>query len=285
MNKIQKAKELLKKAQEIRGSRTQFLLEVAQPIREEIRKIKFDPMLSYDGKLVKTQELKQRETPKFMEKLALRKSEYQHHLSEAKKLANSFIEESFITADDGTKARFNRDFSELKFKLALHDGNTALREVEKFANNIKQPEYAQLFLDGFYEIAGKFNEADGDLKVRISRLFDKVKTDFTPEEVVEAQDIIEYTEQASKNRMFTIMMPGDNPSQNPEYSIISELFTDEAVRYYQEPETYFEAKQETIPTYEPPKPEVTEKPKKSPTEQAYDNLYEIMRQKKESGEI
>src|SRR3954467_5441937 len=113
---INKARDYVGKARELKGSRVQFLSKVASSVRPEINKIKNDPMLSADGRIAKVKELKEQASKEFMKDVALRKQAYQQYLTNAKKLAKETIEKSFVSADDSTKAKFTRDFSELKFK-------------------------------------------------------------------------------------------------------------------------------------------------------------------------
>ncbi|MBV7509820.1 hypothetical protein KW850_32740, partial [Bacillus sp. sid0103] len=117
MSKMSKAHELVGKAREIKGSRVVFLREVATSLRPEINKIKNDNMLSADGKIAKVKELKEQASKKFMTEVALRKQAYQLYLTNAKKLAKETIEKSFVSADEATRAKFSRDFSELRFKM------------------------------------------------------------------------------------------------------------------------------------------------------------------------
>jgi hypothetical protein len=289
MRKVQTAKELVSKAWELRGSRASFLRGVAEPIRAEIRKITFDSSLSGTGKSDKIKALKEAETKKFMRQIALRKQEYQHHLNKAMKLAKETIEERFVTADDITRGKFQRDFSELKFKIALKGEKEALIELKTFVDKAQDSAYASLIMENFHELAGRFNSSES--KLGLSRTYEKLKADFTPVEVSDAFEIIEQVDGSINNKMFMLMMPGDNPDLNPDYSVISELFTQDAVDYYQEPEAYF-AKLEDVqlPVYVDPDEVVEQEAQeklvqKSRVDQAYDNLSAILQQKVESGEL
>ncbi|MBT2653917.1 hypothetical protein J7E81_01480 [Bacillus sp. ISL-18] len=279
MSKVNQAKELVIKAQELRGNRSAFLREVAEPIRKEFNKIKLDSQLSTPGQFNKIKELKEKETKVFMQKISLRKQAYQHYLNKAKTLAKETVDKSFVTADDSTRAKFQREFAELKFKMALKDEKSSFDEMKTFVGKIPDAAYASLVMENFHEIAGKFNA--GELKIGLSKTFDQLKSEFTPPEVVEAFDIIETVDASINNKMFTMTMPGDLP--NIEESLIQELFTPEAYRYYQEPEVYFEKMDEKAPVFVDPEEKVEKQ--KSRVDQAYDNLDAIMKEKRESGEL
>lgn len=251
MSKVNKAKELVGKAHELRGNRAAFLREVAGPIREQLKQIQYDNMLSAEGRSVKIKEVKEKETKKFMQQVALRKQAYQHYLGKARNLAKQTIEGNFIKADEATTAKFNRDFSELKFKMSLKNEKEAFNELKSFVDKTSDPAYASLLLENFHQLTGQFNA--GELKLGLSKTFDKLKNDFTPEEVAEAYHVIEAVDSSINNKMFTIMMPGDNPSANVEYGIISELFNHDALRFYQEPEMYYAKNEgETMPEFVDP---------------------------------
>jgi hypothetical protein len=241
MSKVNKAKELVGKAHEIRSNRAAFLREVAVPLRKQIAAINMDSDLSATGKSAKVKELKAQETKAFMQQVALRKQAYQQYLNKAKVIAKETIEKSFVSADDATRSKFNREFSELKFKMALKNEKGALEEIKNFVNKTPDPAYASLLLENFHILAGSFNA--GEFKLGLSKTYEQLKSDFTPEEVVEAFEVIEQVDGSINSKMFTIMQPGDDPSVNFEYGIIAELFTQDALRHYQDPETYF-AKQE-----------------------------------------
>ncbi|MEH7505141.1 hypothetical protein V7152_24615 [Neobacillus drentensis] len=276
---MSKAKELVFKAHEIRGNRAAFLREVSAQLRKQIAQIKSDSMLSADGRIAKIKELKVQETKKFMQQVALRKQAYQHYLNNAKKLAKETIEKSFVSADDAIRAKFQRDFSELKFKMALKDEKGSFNEIKSFVDKTPDSAYASLLLENFHELAGKFNA--GEFKIGLSKIYDRLKADHTSDEVVEAFDVIEAVDSSFNNKLFTIMMPGDIP--NVEYSVIAELFTPEAVRYYQDPEAYFAKYDEPMPMFTDPE-EVYEK-EKSKVDRAYDSLAAIMEQKFLDGEL
>lgn len=278
---MSKAKELVFKAHEIRGNRALFLRDIAGPLRKQINQIKLDNNLSADGRIAKVKELKEVETKKFMQQIALRKQAYQHYLTSAKKLAKETIEKSFVSADDSTRAKFNRDFADLRFKMALKDEKSAFNEVKSFVDNTPDQAYASLLLENFHELAGKFNASE--FKLGLSRTYDQLKADHTPEEVAEAYDVIEAVDGSINDKMFTILKPGDNPAANVEYSVIAELFMTEAVRHYQNPEIYFEKHDEPMPMFVDPE-EVVEK-QKSKVDQAYDSLAAIMEQKVKDGEL
>ncbi|MGF6951006.1 hypothetical protein QF028_003511 [Neobacillus sp. B4I6] len=281
MSKVQKAKELVFKAQELRGNRAVFLRDIAGPLRKQISQINLDNNLSPSGRIAKVKELKEAETKKFMQQIALRKQAYTQYLTNAKKLAKETIEKSFVSADDATRAKFNREFAELKFKMALKDEKGSFNEIQSFVNKTPDPAYASLLLENFHELAGKFNT--GEFKIGLSKTYDRLKADHTPEEVAEAFDVIETVDGSINNKMFTILQPGDNPAANVEYSVIAELFTTDAVRYYQNPEIYFEKNDEPMPMFVDPE-EVVEK-QKSKVDQAYDSLEAIMEQKFRDGEL
>lgn len=268
MNKENKAKELVGKAHEIRGNRAAFLREVAGPIREQLNKIKYDNMLSAEGRSAKLKEVKEKETKKFMQQVALRKQAYQHYLGKARNLAKQTIEENFIKADEATRAKFTRDFSELKFKMSLKPEKGAFEELKSFVDKTPDPAYASLLMENFHQLTGQFNA--GELKLDLSKTYDQLKADFTPEEVAEAYHVIEAVDSSINNKMFTIFMPGDNPNANVEYGIISELFTQDALRYYQDPETYY-AKQEgeKMPEFSDPDEVEKVKVKKEPVDSEY----------------
>jgi hypothetical protein len=278
---INKARELVGKARELRGSRVAFLREVAESIRPEINKIKNDPMLSADGKIAKTKELREKASKMFMREVALRKQAYQHYLSNAKKLAKETVEKSFVSADDATKAKFTRDFSELKFKLALKDEKGKYNEIKSFVAQIPNNQYASLVMENFYDLADRFSA--GEHKLGLSKTFDKLKADFTPVEVAESFDIIEEVDNTIDSKLFLLMIPGDDPSVNIDYSIISELFNQDVVRHYQNPEVYFEKNDEPMPVFVDPE-EVAEKKVQSKVD-AYDNLAAIIEQKFKDGEL
>jgi hypothetical protein len=284
MSKIKTAKELVSKAMELRGSRAAFLRGVAEPIRGEIQKIRYDSSLTPSGRSEKIIALKEAETKNFMRQIALRKQEYQHHLNKAMKIAKETIEESFVSADAVTRAKFQRDFSELKFKISLKNEKDALGEIKAFVDKTPNPAYASLIMENFHEITGKFNA--GELKLELSKTYDRLKTDFTPAEVSEAFDVIDQVEGAINNKMFTMMMPGDNPELNPEYNVISEVFLVDAARYYQDPEFYFQLHKEAMPQFvDPTEVKQPQAVQKSRVDQAYDNLSLIMQQKAEAGEL
>lgn len=269
MGNLQKAKDLIGNAYEIRGSKAKFLNMNALPLRDAIRSIKEDRTLAPEYKAELIAEFKENQTKIFMDKVSLRKQEYQHHLNEAKAIAEKTIEESVIYPSDASKLKFSRDFSDLKFKLALQDGKGAMAEIKKFTDNVKDAEYATILLDNFHEIAGKFSGTSNQegFKSELTRLYKQFKTDFTPEEVMEAESIIETVDGAINNRLFTLVMPGDNPTANPEYNIISEVFSRDAVRFYQEPEGYYESKGDDVqaPVFAGVKEQVEEK-KQEPTD-------------------
>jgi hypothetical protein len=283
MSKVQKAKELIGKAHELRSNRAAFLREVAVPLRKQIAQINMDSMLSHEGRAAKVKELKAQETKKFMQQVALRKQAYQEYLTNAKKLAKETIEKSFVSADEATRAKFNRDFSELKFKMALKSEKSAFDDVKTFVSNTPDQAYASLLLENFHEIAGKFNA--GELKLGLSKTYDQLKSDFTPPEVTEAFDVIEQVDGGINNMMFTIMKPGDNPAANVEYSIIAELFSQDALRYYQDPEAYFAKNEEPMPEFVDPEEHKAVVQQKSRVDQAYDSLAGIMEQKARDGEL
>nr|WP_263327850.1 hypothetical protein [Neobacillus sp. Marseille-Q6967] len=286
MSKVNKAKELVGKAHELRGNRAAFLRQFTGPIREQIKQIQYDQMLSAEGKSAKIKEVKEKETKNFMKQVALRKQAYQHYLGKARNLAKQTIEENFIKADDATLAKFNRDFSELKFKMALKNENGAFDELKSFVDKTPDPAYASLVLEHFHELAGQFSA--GELKLGLSKTYDQLKSDFTPEEVAEAFNVIEAVDGSINNKMFTIMMPGDNPNANVEYGIISELFTQDALRYYQEPEKYYEKQEgEKMPEFVDPE-EVAEQAaaqQKSKFQQEHDTLIAILEEKTKNGEL
>lgn len=264
---IIKAKEAVEKAREIKGSRVQFLSKVATYLRPEINKIQNDPMLSADGRIAKVKELKEQASKEFMKDVALRKQAYQHYLSNAKKLAKETVEKGFVSADDSTKAKFSRDFSELKFKIALkQDERGKFSEVKSFIEKIPNGQYATLAMESFYELAGQFQS--GEHKLGLSKAFDQIKTEHTPPEVAEAYEIIEEVDGTINSRLFTMMVPGDNPAANVDYSIISELFTPDVVRTYQSPEVFFEKTGETMPVFVDPDEEKVEV-KKAPVDTEY----------------
>jgi N-acetyl-beta-hexosaminidase len=266
MSKLSKAQELVGKAREIKGSRVTFLREVATSLRPEITKIKNDNLLSADGKIAKVKELKEQASKEFMKEVALRKQAYQSYLSNAKKFAKETVEKNFVSADDATKAKFTRDFSELKFKMALKDEKGKYNEIKSFVGQIPNNQYASLVMENFYDLADRFSA--GEHKLGLSKTFDKLKADFTPEEVAEAFDIIEEVDSTIDSKLFTMMMPGDNPSANIDYSIISEFFTPDVVRYYQNPEVYFQKNDEPMPVFVDPEEEkVTVK--KAPADPEY----------------
>lgn len=276
MSKMEKARELVGKSQELRSSRAAFLREVVASIRPEINKIQNDPMLSHDGRITKTKELKEQASKKFMREVALRKQEYQQYLTNAKKLAKETVDKSFVSADEATKAKFTRDFSELKFKMALKDERGSFDEVRSFVERIPNQEYASLVLENFHELAGKFNA--GEQKIGLSKTYDRLKSDFTPPEVAEAYDIIEEVDNAIDSKMFLIM-PGD--AVNVDYSIISELFNQDVVRYYQNPEAYYEKNaDETMPVFVDPEEEKVEV-KKAPVDSEYAKLMQEMKELQE----
>lgn len=289
MSKINQAKELLTKASKLKGSRAVFLRELAEPLRKQINDIRYDRMLSEEGRTAKKKELKEAATKEFMKKVALRKQEYQHYLNKAKKLASETIEKSFVSADETTRAKFNRDFSELKFKMALKDEKGAFKEVKSFVEKTQASDYASLLLENFHELVGNFK--DHGLKAGLSTTYNKLKVDFTPEEVSQALNVIETVDGTIDDKMFTIMMPGDNPATNVDYSIISELFTQDALRFYQEPEAYFaKYEDEPIPVYVDPselaeKLEEKQDKQKSKVDQMYDNIAAVVEQKFRDGEL
>ncbi|MBV7507265.1 hypothetical protein KW850_18545, partial [Bacillus sp. sid0103] len=206
---------------------------------------------------------------------------YQLYLTNAKKLAKETIEKSFVSADEATRAKFSRDFSELRFKMALKDEKSAFNDLQSFLQKTPDSAYASLVLENFYELAGQFQT--GEHKIGLSKAFDKLKADHTPVDVAEAYDVIEEVDNTIDNKLFLLMIPGDDPSVNVDYSIISELFTPEVVRHYQNPEIYFEKNDEPMPVFVDPL-EVVEK-QKSKVDQAYDSLNAIMEQKARDGEL
>jgi hypothetical protein len=244
------------------------LREVAGPIREQLNKIKYDQMLSAEGRSAKLKEVKEKETKNFMKQVALRKQAYQHYLGKARNLAKQTIEENFVKADEATRAKFNRDFSELKFKMSLKSEKGKFDELKSYVDKTPDPAYASLLLEHFHEISGQFNA--GELKLGLSKTYDKLKFDFTPEEVTEAYEIIEAVDGSINNKMFTMFLPGDNPAANVEYGIISELFTQDALRYYQEPEKYYAIKEdEKMPEFADPDEVEKVKVKKEPIDPEY----------------
>ncbi|MEH7374935.1 hypothetical protein [Neobacillus drentensis] len=276
---IQKAKELVFQAQELRSSRSAFLREAADSLRPEFTKIKMDTMLSPAGRHIKIKELKEQASKQFMNQVSLRKQAYQHYLNKAKKLAIETIEKSIVYADDATRSKFQREFSELKFKIALKDEKGAYNEIKSFVEKTPNPAYASLVMDNFYILADKFNA--GEFKLGLSKTYDKLKSDFTPEEVAEAYDVIEHVDSSINDKMFLLMMPGDNPAVNTDYSIISELFTQDALCFYQEPEAYF-AKQEdeVMPVFVDPDEEKVEV-KKAPVDSEYAKMMQEIKELQE----
>ncbi|MBV7509214.1 hypothetical protein KW850_28990, partial [Bacillus sp. sid0103] len=206
---------------------------------------------------------------------------YQLYLTNAKKLAKETIEKSFVSADEATRAKFSRDFSELRFKMVLKDEKSGFNDLQSFLLKTPDSAYASLVLENFYELAGHFQT--GEYKIGLSKAFDKLKADHTPVDVAEAYDVIEEVDHTIDNKLFLLMIPGDDPSVNVDYSIISELFTPEVVRHYQNPEIYFEKNDEPMPVFVDPE-EVVEK-QKSKVDQAYDSLATIMEQKVKDGEL
>jgi hypothetical protein len=289
MNKINKAKDLVIKAHELRASKSAFLREFTIPIREQINKINLDNMLSPEGRYAKTSEIKEKASKLFMREVSLRKQAYQHYLNKAKRLAKETIEENFISADDATRAKFQREFAELKFKIALKDEKGAFREIKSYVDKTPNSAYASLILENFHELVGKFNS--NELKAELTKTYDKLKADFTPEEVSLAFDIIDDVDSSINNKMFTVLIPGTDPSLNPEFGIISELFNRDTIRYYQNPEEYYAKKQdEKAPEFVDPdeiaeQKEQEKAKQKSRVDQAYANLEAIMRQKADSGEL
>ncbi|MEJ9228911.1 hypothetical protein LAV79_05320 [Peribacillus butanolivorans] len=250
MTNIEKAITSIQNAYEIRGNKTGFLKEEALPIRDMIKKIKGDTSLSPKGKAEKIGELKKEQTEIFMRKVSLRKQEYQRNLQEAKTIAKSVIESNVIYPDDATKLKFSRELSELKFKISMLDTRASMKEIASFVDNLNDAGSATLLLESFHEIAGKFSDtsnADG-FKSELTQLYKRVQKEFTPEEVIEAEGIIEAADSNMNNRLFTLVMPGDNPSLNPEFSLINEVFSREATRFYQEPEAYYDSKGLESPT-------------------------------------
>jgi hypothetical protein len=244
MTNIEKALNSIQKAHEIRGNKSAFLKEEALPIRDMIKQIKGDKSLSPTGKAEKIKELKEKQTEIFMRKVSLRKQEYQRNLQEAKTIAKGIIESNVVYPDDATKLKFSRELSELKFKISMLDTRASMKEIASFVDNLNDAGSATLLLESFHEIAGKFSNtsnADG-FKSELTQLYKRVQTEFTPEEVIEAESIIETADSSMNNRLFTLVMPGDNPSLNPEYSLINEVFSREATRFYQDPEAYYESK-------------------------------------------
>jgi hypothetical protein len=265
MSKVNKAKELIGKAHEIRSDRAAFLRQFTGPIRDQIKAIQFDNMLSAEGKSAKIKEIKEKETKKFMQQVALRKQAYQHYLGKARNLAKQTIEENFVKADEATRAKFNRDFSELKFKMSLKSEKGKFDELKSYVDKTPDPAYASLLLEHFHELSGQFNA--GELKLGLSKTYDKLKADFTPEEVAAAYEIIEGVDGSINNKMFTITQPGD--TANFEYNIVTELFNQDAIRYYNEPEAYYAKQEEKMPEFADPD-EVNEvKVKKEPVDPEY----------------
>jgi hypothetical protein len=266
MSKVNKAKELVGKAHELRSNRAAFLREVAGPLRKQIAAINMDSDLSASGKSAKVKELKAQETKRFMQQVALRKQAYHQYLNKAKVIAKETIEKSFVSADDATRSKFNREFSELKFKMALKNEKAAFEEIKIFVNKTPDPAYASLLLENFHILAGSFNASE--FKIGLSKTYEQLKTDFTPEEVVEAFEVIEQVDGSINSKMFTIMQPGDNPAANVDYSIIAELFTQDALRHYQDPETYYAKNDEEMPVFADPDEEKVDV-KKAPVDSEY----------------
>ncbi|MFE4524002.1 hypothetical protein ACFRCQ_18150 [Cytobacillus firmus] len=271
--KTKQAKELIQKARDLRASKTRFLLEVTTPLKQELRAIREDRMLSQVGKDEKIKALKEKATPQFMKMVHLRKQEYQSNLKKAKQLAEETISSNVVSIDDATRMKFMRDFSDMKFNIAILGADKAFDKVKDFAKNVPDAAYAQLLLDNFHEVAGFYSgENFTEVRKELLRTYNTVKEDFTPEEVSEAYEIIEEVDRSINNKMFTLIMPGDNPAVNGEYSSIAEVFTHEAARYYQDTDMYFRLRKEEPPVYEDPAEVEEEKEpevKKSPEDIRY----------------
>lgn len=202
---IEKARIYLQKAREIKAGSISFLKPHIEETRQELAALKGNEDLTEKGKTKKAAQIRSQRGIQLLKEIHTRKEEYTAYLQKAIKYADRRVYKPLPKPDATKLERFEADLRTLKTQLALspHTGR-AYEKLEAFVRKIDEPYMANIVRDDFDNIAGSLISSDDmGTKVKLSGMFEGLKTNFEDPEVTEARDILESaTEAAEKPVLF-----------------------------------------------------------------------------------
>lgn len=209
MANIEKVRQHFQKAREIEFDSTRFYREFQDSVRQEIAEIRQDRDLSEQGKFRKTEELKKKRGLEFLQKAHVRKQEYLAELAKAQKEADAVVFAALKKPDQTKLERFEKDLRALRTELLLtHRADLAFRKLDEFVKRIDDAYLADMVREQFQDLAMPIISVAGGgeaakYRLQLAQTFDKLKSDFEPEAVKEARQILEMSKSSSESaRLF-----------------------------------------------------------------------------------
>ncbi|EKN66039.1 hypothetical protein BABA_17387 [Neobacillus bataviensis LMG 21833] len=197
-------REHIQKAHEIQQATTGQYRALMMMLKEEESKIGKDATLSELGRKQKIAELKKQHGRQLMQFAKQAKDDYQTEVIRAKGKAERFLENPNKKPDDAAVKKYERGLAELKTRVLLSTrADRAAEMISEFAKGIEDPYIANQFRDQYAEVITPIiPQADGTVKSNLSKLYDKLESDFITDEQREAKQIIEQADSMFSAKLF-----------------------------------------------------------------------------------
>lgn len=204
-----KFKELIEQANVIQGTSSKWYGEEAKKIRTEIAKAKTDLNLSAEGRINKSEKIRNYCAKELMNNAKKMKSEYISLLNEAKSEAEKTIKAGIKKADDEKIEAFQRDLKRVKAELMLSNNFDKSKAIlDDLIGKIDDGYIGNLLADEFINLIPQALSTSSEpvkAKLVLSRMFEQVSNDFIPEDIKEAKNAIQLVDASLENpKIFTL---------------------------------------------------------------------------------
>jgi hypothetical protein len=198
-----KFKEHYQKAMELRGGSASWYREKIATSRADIMRVKTDRLLSPEGRQLKAKELQITLADQLIRDAHARKLEYVKELQAAKKEAESVIKQKIKRPDDEKVSEFESLLGLVKTEIMLATNFTTVEtKLNEIIAKIDEPFFAEMLAKDFGNIipqALAIAPEPTKAKLKLSALFNKVNTEFLPDDVKEAKQILDFADNSLAN--------------------------------------------------------------------------------------
>ena len=149
------------------------VIEILEPVKNQLREVANDQTLSAYGKAEKEREIKEKAAAEVKEMIEKFNSERDKLLNEAEKLAKDILVKPHEKPSSVDIELFNREYNSLKTELTVFNSAQAARNLLDFINNVEHPYFAEQILNDFSNTGAHIIKHVDEMKVRT--VFQKMK--------------------------------------------------------------------------------------------------------------
>lgn len=228
--------EAKQKAYDLASSTTRIVMQANQFMKDEFAKINSNPDLSPEGKAKLRAEYNAKLADSFMKELRNTKADYEQAIAKAGVQAELLLSEKPAKPGDVPVTTFERELNDLRVKLMLStNSDSSLKMLSEFAEkNYEYPYFTSQIADTFPELAASVLSSAGTdaakVKLKLSPLFDSIKSSMLSDEQKQAQAIYENTREDFGRKLFF--------EGSLEASKVNEMFGPQVAHFINRPHDY-----------------------------------------------